>query len=88
MGGHGIALWVPDAIPKKGTFANRPRGDSAQITGSPSPPDPLSARSNSLALSLSSRCDSGADLVRWEQGDEGEEEDGTPEVDADADGMQ
>ena len=75
--------------PRTGAFAHRSRGDRAQSTGSasPSPPDSLSAGSDSPApSSLSSQCDAGADLVRWEQGDEGEEEEGTPEVNADADG--
>jgi terminal uridylyltransferase len=66
--------------PRTGVFTNnRPRGDSTQSTGSasPSPPDSLSAGSDSPApSSLSSQCDAGADLVGWEQG----EEDRTPDV--------
>ncbi|KAI9459926.1 hypothetical protein BJY52DRAFT_1186228 [Lactarius psammicola] len=63
--------------PRTGVFANRQRGDSTQSTGSasPSPPDSLSAGSDSPApSSLSSQCDAGADVVRWEQGDEGDED--------------
>ncbi len=69
--------------PRTGAFTNRARGDSTQSTGSasPSPPDSLSAGSDSPApSSLSSQCDAGTDLVRWEQGDEGGE-DGAPDVD-------
>ncbi|KAH9003824.1 hypothetical protein EDB86DRAFT_3072948 [Lactarius hatsudake] len=65
--------------PRTGVFTNRSRGDSNQSTGSasPSPPDSLSAGSDSPApSSLSSQCDAGADLVRWEG-----EEDGAPDVD-------
>ncbi|KAH9177283.1 hypothetical protein EDB89DRAFT_1528371 [Lactarius sanguifluus] len=65
--------------PRTGVFTNRSRGDSAQSTGSasPSPPDSLSAGSDSPApSSLSSQCDTGADLVRWDG-----EEDGAPDVD-------
>ena len=41
---------------------------------SPSPPDSLSAGSGSPApSSLSSQCDAGVDLVRWEEGGEGED---------------
>lgn len=71
--------------PRKGVYINRPRGDSTQSTGStsPSPPDSLSAGSDSPApSSLSSQCDAGADLVGWEQGDEGEG-DGASDVDVD-----
>ena len=71
--------------PRTGVFAHRPRGVSNQSTGSasPSPPDSLSAGSDSPApSSLSSQCDPGADVVRWEQGVEGEE-DGTPDVNED-----
>jgi len=56
------------------------RGDSVQSTGSisPSPPDSLSAGSDSPApSSMSSQCDVGVDLVRWEGG---EAEDGGPTV--------
>jgi hypothetical protein len=52
------------------------RGDGVQRTGSvsPSPPDSLSAGSGSPApSSLSSQCDAGVDLVRWEEGGEGED---------------
>jgi len=56
-------------------------GDSLQSNGSvsPSPPDSLSAGSGSPApSSLSSQCDAGVDLIRWEDGGGGGEgEDGT-----------
>ena len=61
-------------------------GDSLQSNGSmsPSPPDSLSAGSGSPApSSLSSQCDAGVDLIRWEDGGggegdgDGEGEDGT-----------
>ena len=71
--------------PRTGVFAHRSRGDSTQSPGSasPSPPDSISAGSDSPApSSLSSQCDAGVDLVRWERGEEGEE-DGTPDVDVD-----
>ena len=62
---------VPDA------FATRVGcGDSVQSTGSasPSPPDSLSAGSDSPSpSSLSSQCDAGVDLVRWEEGGDGED---------------
>jgi terminal uridylyltransferase len=62
---------VPDA------FATRIGcGDSVQSTGSvsPSPPDSLSAGSGSPSpSSLSSQCDAGVDLVRWEEGGDGED---------------
>jgi hypothetical protein len=62
---------VPDA------FATRVGcGDSVQSTGSvsSSPPDSLSAGSDSPSpSSLSSQCDAGVDLVRWEEG--GDDED-------------
>jgi hypothetical protein len=51
-------------------------GDSVQSTGSvsPSPPDSVSAGSGSPApSSLSSQCDAGVDLVRWEEGGEGDD---------------
>ncbi|KAF8262459.1 hypothetical protein EI94DRAFT_1704748 [Lactarius quietus] len=74
--------------PRTGVFANRQRGGSTQSTGSasPSPPDSLSAGSDSPApSSLSSQCDPGADLVGWEQGGEGEENE-TPDVSVDGGG--
>lgn len=62
---------VPDA------FATRVGcSDSVQSTGSvsPSPPDSLSAGSGSPSpSSLSSQCDAGVDLVRWEEGGDGED---------------
>ena len=62
---------VPDA------FATRVGcGSSVQSTGSvsPSPPDSLSAGSGSPSpSSLSSQCDAGVDLIRWEEGGEGED---------------
>jgi terminal uridylyltransferase len=62
---------VPDA------FATRVGcGDSVQSTGSvsPSPPDSLSVGSDSPSpSSLSSQCDAGVDLVRWEEGGYGED---------------
>ena len=73
--------------PRTSVFANRSRGGSTQSTSStsPSPPDSLSAGSDSPApSSLSSQCDAGADLVRWEQGGEGAE-DGAP-TDVNGDG--
>ena len=72
--------------PRTGVFVNRPRGGRTQSTGSasPSPPDSLSAGSDSPApSSLSSQCDPGADLVRWEQGGVGEGE-GDEEANVDA----
>ena len=61
---------TPSPVP--GTFASRIGcGDSTQSTGSVSPPSPdsLSAGSDSPApSSLSSQCDAGVDLVRWEEG--------------------
>ncbi|KAH9964898.1 hypothetical protein BC827DRAFT_1153839 [Russula dissimulans] len=64
-----------------GFTASVPRGDSVQSTGStsPSPPDSLSAGSDSPApSSMSSQCDVGVDLARWEEG--GEVDDGGPTV--------
>jgi hypothetical protein len=62
---------VPDA------FTNRVGcSDSVQSTGwiSPSPPDSLSAESDSPSpSSLSSQCDASVDLVRWEDGGDGED---------------
>jgi len=67
---------TPSPVPN--AFATRVGcGDSVQSTGSvsPSPPDSLSAGSDSPSpSSLSSQCDAGVDLVRWEEG--GESEDG------------
>jgi len=62
---------VPDAI-----ATHVGCGDSVQSTGSvsPSPPDSLSAGSGSPSpSSLSSQCDAGVDLVRWEEGGDGED---------------
>jgi terminal uridylyltransferase len=61
--------------PATETFASRAAcGDSVQSTGStspPSPPDSLSAGSGSpVPSSLSSQCDAGFDLVRWEESGE------------------
>ena len=53
-------------------------GDSVQSTGSvsSSPPDSLSAGSGSPApSSLSSQCDAGVELIRWEEGGEGANDD-------------
>jgi terminal uridylyltransferase len=64
--------------PSPRTFAPPTCGDSVQSNGSasPSPPDSGSAGSGSPApSSLSSQCDAGVDLVRWEEG--GENEGGT-----------
>jgi hypothetical protein len=50
--------------------------DSVQSTGSvsPSPPDSLSVGSDSPSpSSVSSQCDAGIDLVRWEEGGDGED---------------
>ena len=62
---------VPDA------FATRVGGGSSvKSIGSvsPSPPDSLSAGSGSPSpSSLSSQCDAGVDLIRWEEGGEGED---------------
>jgi len=67
---------TPSPVPVPDSFAPRTGcGDSMQSTGSvsPSPPDSLSAGSDSPApSSLSSQCDVGVDLVRWEEGGEGE----------------
>ena len=63
---------VPDAF-----VARIGCGESTQSTGSVSPPSPdsLSAGSDSPApSSLSSQCDAGVDLVRWEEGGEGEDD--------------
>ena len=66
---------TPPPVPD--VFASRVGcGDSVQSNGSvsPSPPDSLSVGSDSPSpSSLSSQCDAGVDLVRWEEGGDGED---------------
>lgn len=78
---------TPSPSPRK--FAPPASGDSVQSTGSasPSPPDSVSAGSGSPSpSSLSSQCDAGVDLVRWEEG--GESERGAPAADVEKAGME